>query len=280
MILRLFKAHVGKHGDQISPWVHLNLTDISPPGHPILDVLRNPKGRTNRIRAWANALRQWPTGLPPILKSRADAGVKIDGCSIEGEQLVPVPHDGSPIGPGDIYTTRCIAVRDALQHLSRIINVSRIVPYGAAQILEAHTIPTTEEHVEQSETWRSVYSRGFLNPSPSQTFSVRMTDFRFSRLRHWIGCALDRHQATGDITVARPLTVFIKPELDSPDAGLLDDFREVPSYLSTHIIDAVHRHPCPCHLVSWFKASTPARATKAETIYQQMMENLAARTSA
>ena len=259
----IHSAHVGKYGDKNSPWVHLNLLDISPPGHPILDVLRDPNGRTARIKAWADALARFDKGLPYILSTRW--GVGIVGVSIEGEQLVPVPHDMSMVAGGDTPPERCAAVAKVLGVVAKTMGVPYVVPYGSAQVLAAHVTGTVKfEHLIQSGSWYLWNRPGGSTASvrQCQAFNVLPGDSDFKRSA-WVWGALDRHASTGRVTKANTLTVFVAPEVVGAGSGENDPpSLTTPEALAT-IYNDIDTHPIPCRVVSWFKASTQTRADAA-----------------
>lgn len=232
-------AHVGAHGANHSPWVHLNLKDISPPGHDLLTVLHDPKGRAARIDAWATALRTFDKGLLYV-KGLRD-GAPLAGVSIEGEQVVPVPHDTSMMHQDDNTRSRGLAVERVLWQIGWVMGVPRVIPYGSAQVLAAWLNNPNSVHGIQSVTWYRLHrtSTGHLRGvPPCQSF--------YGWNQPWlIEAALDRHAASGRISKSKPLTVFIAPT---------DQHAEMQ-------VAVTASHPLPCHVVSWHKADKVDTAT-------------------
>lgn len=266
-------AHVGACGDKNSPWVHLNLLDISPPGHPILDVLREPKGRTARIKVWADALARFVKGLPYILSTRW--GVGIVGVSIEGEQLVPVPHDLRMVADGDTAPERCAAVAKVMAVVAKTMGVPYVVPYGSAQVLEAQVTGMIKlEHKYQSEDWYFWNRPGGYTAlvRQCQAFSVLPVDAEYKRAA-WVWGALDRHASTGRITKANPLTVFVAPEVVGAGSGDNDPPSLATPETLSYIYSKIGMHPLPCRVVSWFKADTKTRADAAREVVNTAKEH-------
>ena len=233
-------AHVGAHGANHSPWVHLNLKDISPPGHDLLTVLHDPKGRAARIDAWATALRTFDKGLLYVKGLRN--GAPLAGVSIEGEQVVPVPHDTSMMHLGDTTRARGLAIEKVLRVIGEVMGVPRVVPYGSAQVLAAWLNNPNNVHGIQSVTWYGWHrsSGGYLRGvPPCQSF--------YGWKSPWlIVAALDRHAASGRISKSTPLVVFIAPTDTNASMQAA----------------SVRNHPLLCRLVSWHKADTADAAAK------------------
>lgn len=225
-------AHVGAHGANHSPWVHLNLKDLSPPGHDLLTVLHDPKGRNARIDAWATALRTFDKGLLYVKGLRN--GAPLTGVSIEGERVVPVPHDMSMMHNSDNTRSRSLAIEKVLRVIGEVMGVPRVIPYGSAQVLAAWLNNPNSVHSIQSVTWYRLHrtSTGHLRGvPPCQSF--------YGWNQPWlIEAALDRHAASGRISKSKPLTVFIAPT--DQDAEMQ--------------VAVTASHPLPCHAVSWHKA--------------------------
>lgn len=232
-------AHVGAHGANHSPWVHLNLQDLSPPGHDLLTVLHDPKGRNARIDAWATALRTFDKGLLYV-KGLRD-GAPLAGVSIEGEQVVPVPHDRSMMHPSDSLRSRGLAIERVLWQIGWVMGVPRVIPYGSAQVLAAWLNNPNNVHGIQSVTWYGWHrsSGGYLRGvPPCQSF--------YGWKSPWlIVAALDRHAASGRISKSTPLVVFIAPTDTNASMQAA----------------SVRNHPLPCRLVSWHKADKADTAT-------------------
>lgn len=264
-------AHVGTFGNK-GPWLHFNLGDVCPPGHDLREVLREPKGRSKRLAAWADAMRAWDKGLLwQLADRRAALGDKpIVGASMEAEEIVPVPHRFNMVADGDSIAAYGFSLKRALWHISEVVGMP-VVPYGVSQVLKAHTTSELWEHRQQAEQWYAWHRPGgpLRGVTPCQSFYANWQD-AMVQLVAWAYAALDRHAAVGNGTGTKPLTVFVSPELQgSAGAGESDGFAEMDPLHMTKLLKAIDLHPLECRVVSWFKASTAARAQRAMQIVDE-----------
>lgn len=262
----LHVAHVGKFGNQ-GPWLHLNLGDVCPPGHDLRAVLREPRGRAAAIAAWAEAMKTWDKGL---LYAKGTRSMPLVGASIEAEEIVPTPHDIRMVASGDSLSAYGFSLKRALWHISEVVGVP-VVPYGAAQVLKAHTASDLWEHRQQTEAWYAWHRPGgpLRGVTPCQSFYTNWRDATV-QLSAWVYAALDRHAAVENGTGTKPLTVFVTPELQgAAGAGESDAFAAMDPLHLSKLLRAIDLHPLECRVVSWFKASSQARADKAMQIVSE-----------
>jgi len=105
--------------------------------------------------------------------------------------------------------------------------------------------------------------------TPCQSFYTNWRDATV-QLSAWVYAALDRHAAVGNGTGTKPLTVFVTPELqEAAGAGESDAFAAMDQLHLSKLLKAIDLHPLECRVVSWFKASTGARAERAESIINE-----------
>jgi len=263
-------AHVGTFGNR-GPWLHLNLGDVCPPGHDLREILREPKGRMDRMGGWWAALRTWKKGL---LYAKSTRSMPLVGASIEAEEIVPVPHDMRMVSIADKLANYGYALRTAMSFIPDIVGV-RVVLYGATQVLAAHVMSDEWEHRLQTDLWYDWHRPGgtLRGITPCQSFYRLATD-NINGVVAWIDSALDRHAAVGHGTTTRPLTVFVTPELQGhAKSGIADDFAS-PDYADLGLmLRTIDHHPLECRVVSWFKASTQARADRAMQIVNEAASN-------
>lgn len=261
-------AHVGAFGNA-GPWLHFNLVDVCPPGHDLRAILKEPDGRGGRLAAWSTAMRGWDKGLLwQIAERKRLLGDRpIVGASMEAEEIVPVPHDRRMVGEGDSIRNYGLSLRRVLWHISDVVGLP-VVPYGASQVGNAHVSSAFLEHRLQTLQWYIWHKPGgpLRGGTPCQSFYLH-SGVRPAAVMAWVYGALDRHATVTHGTRTKPLTVFVSPEAQGGQgAGESDDFETPNSFVLGGVLAAIDDHPLECRVVSWFKASTSARAEKATRI--------------
>lgn len=270
-------AHVGDFGGtpdgSPSSHLHLNLGDVCPPGYPLAEILSQPRGRAKRLAAWEAAVRTWAKGIPAAIGARQ--GVPLTTASIEAEKIAPTPHDRGMVAEADSISAYGANLRKALGVISSMLGVT-VTPYGASQILPAHIHSRVEQHRAQVMDWHDWHrpGGGLRGVTPCQSFYVGAEQHP-TDVVCWVQGALDRHAAVGHGSLKAPLTVFVSPELQrAAGSGVADDFPELePAVLAT-VLKFIEAHPLPCRVVSWFKASTEARAENARRIVREAIVRL------
>lgn len=260
MILNTYQAHVGNFGN-FGPWVHLSLADISPPGYDILEVLKASSDRKKRMTAWRDAMATFDAGRYPF-NERAKRGVKVEGVSVEAEPFMAVPHDMA-YAEAPYDTAYAKAMRFVFDTLDA--QYGEVVPFGSRQ-----AIPSINICTDLLIDWNSMYhpKTGWLRfITPCQAF------YQFRDVRRYddVTTLLDKHAAY--LGTRKSLTVFVCPEVvEGEGAGTQDDYREADN---GEIVKALIDHPMKVKLVHWFKASTSARASKAQVAYDKLAASIA-----
>jgi hypothetical protein len=249
----------GKPGVSVGTHLHLNVGDVSPPGFPLRDVLETPESFKALFHGWAEKLPDFDRGVPSQIEIHAPIGYS--GASIEGEDIVPVPHYTKASDRWPSVKQYAAALRDVVDVIRAVCIEGRpLAMYGAGQITPAHIWSPLEQHAAERRKWYEWYGPGgcLRWTTPAQQFYIT-ANLGAERYHAWASAALDRLQWTEP---DKPVQVFVTPEVDQHHATGGDGFADALECGGVPLLRALAEHPKAVRLVMWGHASSEARAMR------------------